>query len=150
VTVGNRPVTRGAQGAIFPCKIFRPSLEKCVGHILKLLDIVKKIWVLLRKLFAPLGVSSWLWVWWGRRVYFFFWGRLVFPYDFCETSKLWHFCDLSGESFVWKIFRFSWLGRSCAPRIFHWGKSLDARRKKRHRFFLIWISSKQATFYKAY
>jgi len=29
-------------------------LEKCVGHNLKLLDIVQNIWALLRKLFALL------------------------------------------------------------------------------------------------
>jgi len=48
---GNRPVTRGAQGGEI-------SLEKCVGHSLKILDIVKKIWAPLGKLFAPPGVPS--------------------------------------------------------------------------------------------
>jgi len=39
--------------------LFAP-LEKCVGHGLKLLDIVQKIWAPLRRLFAPPGVPSWL------------------------------------------------------------------------------------------
>ena len=42
-----------------PRKFFAP-LEKCVGHNSKILDIVQKIWVPLRKLFAPPGVPSWL------------------------------------------------------------------------------------------
>jgi len=42
-----------------PCKIVCP-LEKCVGHNLKLLGMVQKIWTPLRKLFAPLSVPSWL------------------------------------------------------------------------------------------
>jgi len=38
-----RPVTRGTQGGrAAPRKFFLP-LEKCVGHLLKLLDIVQKI-----------------------------------------------------------------------------------------------------------
>jgi len=45
-----------------PRKFFAP-LEKCVGHCLKLLDIVQRIWALFRKLFAPLGVPSWLRAW---------------------------------------------------------------------------------------
>jgi len=46
-----RSVTRRGEA---PCtKIFAP-LEKCVGHILKLLHIVKKNFPPLRKLFAPL------------------------------------------------------------------------------------------------
>ena len=48
-----RPVTRGKQGGrILPRKFFCP-LEKYVGHNLKVLDIVWKIWDTLRKLFAP-------------------------------------------------------------------------------------------------
>jgi len=43
-------------------------MEKCVGHSLKLLDIVYKNWTPLRKLFAPSGVPSclrgWLRHWW--------------------------------------------------------------------------------------
>jgi len=35
-------------------------LEKCVGHNLKLLDTIQKIWPPLRKLFAPPGIPSWL------------------------------------------------------------------------------------------
>ena len=54
----SRPVTRGAQGGWIPLKIFA-TLEKCVGHALKLLDIIQKSWVLLRKLFHP-NVPSWL------------------------------------------------------------------------------------------
>jgi len=38
-------------------KIFSPQ-EKCVGRVLKLLDIVKKICPHLRKLFDPPGVVS--------------------------------------------------------------------------------------------
>jgi len=39
----NRPVTRGGEA---PLENFSPPLEKCVGHRLKLLDIVKKTWTL--------------------------------------------------------------------------------------------------------
>jgi len=38
---------------------FPPPLEKFVGYSLKILDIVQKIWALLRKLFAPPGDPSW-------------------------------------------------------------------------------------------
>jgi len=43
-------------GGSFPGNIFNPpgKTEKCVGHSLQLLGIVKKIWAPLRKLFAPL------------------------------------------------------------------------------------------------
>jgi len=41
-------------------KIFRLLWKKCVGHSLKLVDIVQKIWAPLRKLFAATGVPSWL------------------------------------------------------------------------------------------
>jgi len=37
-----------------PWTFFRPPLEKCVGHSLKVLHIVQKIWAPFRKLFAPL------------------------------------------------------------------------------------------------
>jgi len=50
-----RPVTWGEKPSL---EKFFPSLEKCVVHGLKLLDIVQKIWALLRKLFAPPGVPS--------------------------------------------------------------------------------------------
>jgi len=40
-------------------KIFDP-LEKCIGHRLKLLDIVQKIWAPLRTVLAPLNDPSWL------------------------------------------------------------------------------------------
>jgi len=50
ICVPPRPVTRGTK---FP-------LEECVGHSLKILDIVQKIWAPLGKLFAPPGVPSWL------------------------------------------------------------------------------------------
>ena len=43
-----------------PQKIYLIPMEKCVGHSLKLLDIVQKIWAPLRKLFAPRGVPRWL------------------------------------------------------------------------------------------
>ena len=46
-----RPLTR--RGVTPLEKILHP-LEKCAGHILKLLDIVKKICLPFRKLFAPL------------------------------------------------------------------------------------------------
>jgi len=39
---------------------FFALLEQCVGHNLKILDIVKKIWASLGKLFASPGVPSWL------------------------------------------------------------------------------------------
>jgi len=37
VGVKTRPATRGSEA---PLEKFSPPLEKCVGHILKLLDIV--------------------------------------------------------------------------------------------------------------
>jgi len=43
-----------------PRKFFAP-LENCVGHNLKILDIVQRFWAPLGKLFAPPGVPSWLW-----------------------------------------------------------------------------------------
>ena len=52
-----KPVTGGGEALR---KFFAPPLEKCVGHRLKLLDIVQKIWAPLGKLFAPPGVPSWL------------------------------------------------------------------------------------------
>jgi len=55
--LSSRPVTRGGKTAL---KFFSPPLEKCVGHRLKLLDIIQNIWAPLRKLFAPLSVPSWL------------------------------------------------------------------------------------------
>jgi len=33
--------------------------RKCIGHRLKLLDILQKFWAPLRKLFAPPGDPSW-------------------------------------------------------------------------------------------
>ena len=48
-----RPVTGGAAGTSTHAK-FLPSLEIHFGHSLKRLDIVKKIWAILTKLFAPL------------------------------------------------------------------------------------------------
>jgi len=53
-----RPVTMGCESA--PRKLFA-LLEKCLGHSLKLLDSVQKIWAPLEKHFAPPGVPSWLW-----------------------------------------------------------------------------------------
>jgi len=50
----------GRRGGENPLENFSAPLEKCVGHHLKLLDIVQKIWASLRKLFAPPGVPSWL------------------------------------------------------------------------------------------
>jgi len=47
-----RPVTRGAQRGEAPLESFSPPLEKFVGYILKLLDIVEKIWAPLGKLFG--------------------------------------------------------------------------------------------------
>jgi len=59
-----RPVTRStARGGEDPCKIFRPLLEKCVGHSLKLLEVIKKNWTPLRNLLGPPGVPSWLRAW---------------------------------------------------------------------------------------
>ena len=59
-TVFSQPQARnqgGARGGR-PIKNISPPLEKCVGHRLKLLDIVQKIWAPPRKLFAPPGVPS--------------------------------------------------------------------------------------------
>jgi len=53
-----RPVTREAQGeAKSPLEKFSPSLAKCVGHSLKLLDTVQKFLAPLTK-FSPLLVSQ--------------------------------------------------------------------------------------------
>jgi len=52
-----RPVTRGDEA---PLENYSPLLEKCVGHNLKILDIVQKIWAPLGKLFVSPGVPSWL------------------------------------------------------------------------------------------
>jgi len=49
-----RPVTTRDAGGAVPPRKFLPSLEKCVGHSLKLLDIVEKFWAGLGKL-----CSSW-------------------------------------------------------------------------------------------
>jgi len=48
--IKTRPVTKGTQGGRIPPRYFSPHLEKCVGHRLKLLDIVQKCWAPLRKL----------------------------------------------------------------------------------------------------
>jgi len=53
----DRPVTRGGEASL---ENFSPSLEKCVGHNLKILDTVEKLRAPLRKLFAPPGAPSWL------------------------------------------------------------------------------------------
>jgi len=52
---------RNQGGGEAPLENFSPTLEKCVGHSLKLLDTVQKIWALFRKLFAPPDAPSWLW-----------------------------------------------------------------------------------------
>jgi len=57
------PPTGRNQGGEAPLENFSPPLEKCVGHNLKILDIVQKIWAPLGKLFAPPGVPSWLRAW---------------------------------------------------------------------------------------
>jgi len=54
-----RTVTRGGES---PLEKFS-TLEKCVGHSVKLFNIFKKIWAPLGKLFAPPGVPSWLRAW---------------------------------------------------------------------------------------
>jgi len=51
--VRTRPVTRGGAGGASSPRNFFASLEKCVGHSLKLLDTVQKIWAPLRKLLSP-------------------------------------------------------------------------------------------------
>jgi len=58
-----RPITGGRRGAKPPLGNFSPSLEKCAGHSLKILDIVQKILAPLGKLFALPGVPSWLRAW---------------------------------------------------------------------------------------
>jgi len=55
-----RPVTRGGARGAKPTRKISPLLEKCIGHRLKLLDIVQKIWAPLRKVFAPPSDPSWL------------------------------------------------------------------------------------------
>jgi len=51
---------RNQGGAKPALENFSPTLEKCVGHSLKILDMVQKILALVGKLFAPPGVPSWL------------------------------------------------------------------------------------------
>ena len=51
---------QGGAGGRIPLEKFSSPQQKFVGYILKLLDIVQKIWAPLRKLFAPPGVPSWL------------------------------------------------------------------------------------------
>jgi len=58
-----RPVTTGSRGCESPLKFFSLPLEKCVGHRLKLFDIVQTFWSPPRKLLAPPGVRSWLRAW---------------------------------------------------------------------------------------
>jgi len=53
----------GAGSAKPPLEQFSLHLEECVGHRLKLLDIIQEIWAPLRKLFAPPGVPNWLRAW---------------------------------------------------------------------------------------
>jgi len=48
------------QGCKAPSRKFFVSLEKCLGHSLKLLDTAQKMWAPLKKLFAPPGVPGWL------------------------------------------------------------------------------------------
>ena len=56
-----RSVTRGgAGGRESPLENFSPPLEKCVGHILKILQINSKNLGPFGKVFAPPGVPSWL------------------------------------------------------------------------------------------
>jgi len=50
----------GARGAKAPLEKFSTPLEKFIGHRLKLLDIVQKIWAPLRKVFVPPSDPSWL------------------------------------------------------------------------------------------
>ena len=65
LTTGYRQtrIQGGTGGASPPLENFSLPLEKRVGHRLKLLDIVEKIWAPPRKLFAPPGVPSWLRAW---------------------------------------------------------------------------------------
>jgi len=49
--MGPGPNPRGAKPTL---ENFRPPPEKCVGHSLKILDIVQNIWAPLGKLFALL------------------------------------------------------------------------------------------------
>ena len=51
---------QGGAGGLKPPSKIRRHPGKCVGHGLKLLDIVQKIWAHLRKLSAPPSVPSWL------------------------------------------------------------------------------------------
>ena len=58
--LATKPVTIGGAGGEAPLENYSLLLEKCVGHSLKILDIVQKNWARLRKLIAPAGVPSWL------------------------------------------------------------------------------------------
>jgi len=60
---GSKNRNQGVAGVIRLPTNFFTSLENCVGHTLKLLDIVQKIWATLRKLFPPPGFLSWLRAW---------------------------------------------------------------------------------------
>ena len=51
------------QGGEAPLENFSPPLEKCFGRSLKILDIVKKMWAPVGKLFAPPGIQSWSRAW---------------------------------------------------------------------------------------
>jgi len=58
-----------------------PTLEKCVGHKLKILDIVQKIWALVGILFAPPGVPSWLQAWMPPEQIIVFCGTTLTTYE---------------------------------------------------------------------
>jgi len=55
-----RAAPRGRRGDESPPRKFLTPLEKCVARNLKQLDTIQNIWALLRKVFAPPGVISWL------------------------------------------------------------------------------------------
>ena len=53
-------IFKAAPEKINYCLPWKIPSDAHIGHGLKLLDIVEKIWVHLRKLFAPPRVASWL------------------------------------------------------------------------------------------
>jgi len=75
-----------------PRKFFAPP-DKFVGYILKLLDIVQKLWAPLRKHFAPPGAPSWLRAWscvcW------------IVPIVTCDSIK--RTCGCSGLKCNWSV-----------------------------------------------
>jgi len=83
-----------AQGGLHPPAKFFYPLEKRVGHSLKLLGKVKKIWSPLRKSFASAGVPSWLGAWREVIDYVFCAFCMIFP----DSAVSWNHQDRNRQS----------------------------------------------------